>query len=415
LLLPPPHPPLLLHEQYLHTASQPARARIQAAAAQAITDADINPNSHLAAIVVFGGGAHLPALATALAHHYRHIPTINDQPRLATARGLLTATPPAATIVGGPPAAVTTPDPPTPPAHTPPTATVEAEPPGLGLSLNLPIPPRVARAGAILAPAIASGLLLVESIATATLYPAGGYSTGPGFLLINATEYSMAALDILLTALFTATLLAATLLADPTPEAHTHRRAGKLLYRAAAIAILLAATYGLIVAAAYGVPPGPHIRWCLLATVPIAAIATAIGLWAPRQPGLTATNWATPLHQPLTPILLAAAGMLAAEAALNLQTPIPLTPGYRFLAGHAGAGILAIAIVLTITEYAWPRLIGGTAAFLGAGIFFNGYNIHTLGQIYIIAVIAWWITHTARLAHHAITNRPQPPPNQPAG
>src|SRR5258706_1865807 len=218
----------------------------------------------------------------------------------------------------------------------------------------------------------------------------------------------MAALCGLLFPLGTAAILASELPPDDPASPDHQRKAARIITAAAGGGVLLATLPGLIVAAAFGVPPGPHIRWCLLATLPVAAIAACTALAAPRVPSLATRNWATRLRQPVTPILLAAVGMLAAEASLNLNSPIPLLPGYRTLAGHAGAGLLGVAIILTIAEGPWTRLVGGLTAFITAAIFFNAFTIHTLGQGYILAVIAWWLRSAARTANDAITTRNHP-------
>ena len=223
----------------------------------------------------------------------------------------------------------------------------------------------------------------------------------------------MAALFALLTALVAATLLASDLLTDPTPTPRLARQAGQLLYGAAGAGILAATLWGLIVGAKFGIPPGPHIRWCLLATVPVAATAALIAALAPRQPALAGRDWAARLHQPVIPILLAGLGMFTAQASLNIPPPFPLPPGYQLLAGHLGAGLLAVAIILTITDRAWPRLIGGLIAFLAAAIFFDHFNLRTLGQGYILAVTAWWISNAARITTDALTTHRRTQTNTP--
>jgi hypothetical protein len=264
---------------------------------------------------------------------------------------------------------------------------------------------------AVLVPAVATALLLIQSLATANPYRRDGLYGPISYLGINIAEYAMGALIALLTGLSLATVGATELLYQAannpdTPQAsHWRRRAGQLITGTAGIGVLAAGIYGLLGATVYPIQNSPFVRTALWAVLPTAIIAALVGYAAPRLPALRAVGWAHQLQQPLLPIMLATAGMMAittgeyttANIAVPLLSRLPLAA----MATHVGGAILGVAIALTLFTQAWKRLAAGALLGLGGLVATNLSTTPTLGYAYITAVTLWWLTQAVTIAADA--------------
>ena len=157
---------------------------------------------------------------------------------------------------------------------------------------------------------------------------------------------------------------------------------------AAAIGVVIAAIYGLLGGAYFGLTDNPYLRWSLLATLPIAGIATATALLATRLPTGTLPDWLRQVRQPILPVVLAAFGVLAMWASLTVS---PSTVPFLNLIGRAGAAAVGVATALTVTREPRLRALIGTILAVGAAIVFTLTNNTLIDVTYVVAVTWWWL------------------------
>ncbi|MEU8007891.1 hypothetical protein AB0B66_42605 [Catellatospora sp. NPDC049111] len=384
IVLPDPHPPVLITRDHLQQPAARMREALLAAAAEAVTAADIDPEQ-LAAIVVGGDAATLIDAATAFEQRFALTPTPLPTGRLARAHGALDSHQPT-----------------TPPVSAPVSAARV----------------RVRHLAAVILPSVAAGAMALQAIVdTDRLIPDHLTYTTDDYAKISAyfnmPQYATAAMFTTWAAIAAGRFAAAALLhpdtAD-TPPGRNASRAGKILAFTAAIGLAIAGLFGLLGDAIFGGPPGTapdFLTPALIAATPAAAVTATIGIAAPHVPALRGKPWADPLHHPVTAMLLAAAGIIGMEAAwmggLPIELPIP-DDLLVIAGGRGGAALLGVAVTLTLTRHRAAATALAAVLGLGFAIVHVPTNDSILITIYLVAAAAWWIRQAAAVALLAIPN-----------
>jgi hypothetical protein len=361
--LPPPHPPAALSRADLTAILEPVYDRVRTTIADVIASADVD-SSHLAAVILTGGGAHLPGLATALTTATGRPPITPDRVDLAAADGALTAT----------------------------TGTRSPVPP-------IRLPTIRLRAADLVRPVLAG----VSSLALFAFTLMTVWISGDGRLAADvhvATELvSAAAAVAVLTAWSAAHLIPTLALAGNTAETRTAtliiRRAFTI---AAGFGVTVAVIYGLAVGALLGATTTEYLT-ASLAAVPIAALALLIAALAPAVPPAAVPNWLVNLRPAIPPIVLGGAGLVIMRYAVT--QPGNLVPGGADLFLRFGAALAGIAIALTVTRSPLIRMAG--AALLGVGglIVASMQNSRLITLAYVAATTWWAATAAARTVRSA--------------
>lgn len=248
--------------------------------------------------------------------------------------------------------------------------------------------------------ALAGAVLLWQSIEiVARLMPPEVYRLASDYeklaVYFDTAVWAAAGWALTLGCLTAGRTLAAALLADqaePRP-----RRAGQVYAFCAVVGIAMAVLQGLLGQNLMGGPPDiapPYLTAALAGAAVPALTAIVIGLAAPwwrAQPA-----WTHRIGFPVSSVVLAAAGILAVNAQSH-GLPIPGIPHpVTALFGVAGAGLLGVAIALTVVTDRAARFVLG--ALLGAAcMFVVGFtNLHSTVVVYLVAVGLWWIRRGSR-------------------
>jgi hypothetical protein len=364
--LPAPHLPAVLNQQQFTALVAPLLERVTAVLDDVIAAADVD-RSHLTAVLLTGGGAHLAGLAETITARTGLSPTVPERPDHVFAEGALHAS------------AAGRPAPPQPQT---------GEAPRTQLRLRHAVAPTVLLA--------ASLTVIAQTLVTADVYRQGLQP----YVVTNSAGFSIAALSALLAALAAAHMVttggvvidaAGT---DPPPPVWAARLVAKSYTSAAAIGLTIAALYGMLAGAYYRMADNPFIRWSLLAALPVAIAAVATALLSTRLPADTRPRSLHRLRQPVIPVVLAAAGTLLMWASLTITPPASTLHLYGPV-GRIGAATVGVAIALTVTRHRLLRTVVGTILAVGAAAVFTLTNATLIQLAYVAAVTWWWLVQLA--------------------
>ncbi|MCP2323388.1 hypothetical protein HDA40_001895 [Hamadaea flava] len=196
---------------------------------------------------------------------------------------------------------------------------------------------------------------------------------------------------------------------DRNRPGHSATRAGRAIAFAATIGLVGAGFLGLLTDTILGHRSGLTPNYLLASvagTIAPAALCIAIGLIVPLVPALSRSAWAQRLNQPATSALLAAVGitgMIQADSHY-LLLPQPLTTSLLSptVQGHAGAGILGIAVAWTLLGPGLFRIILAAVLALSFAAVYTYHTDATLITIYLTAAAIWWLRKTLSIAFSAI-------------
>jgi hypothetical protein len=326
------------------------------------------------AAILVGGGARLPGLAEAIAAHIGRSPTVADQPDHVSAEGAIRATTDTHQQLVRP----------TPQDRTPPTVRL-----------------RLRNAGAPIVFLAASLAVLMQALLGADVYRQGLQTV----VVTNTAGFAVAALFAVLTSIAAAHMVTTGGVVidanDPTfaPPMWGTRLIAKSYAGAAAIGITVAAIYGLLAGTNFGLPDNPYLRWSLTAAVPVALIAVASALLATRLPADALSDWLQRSRQPVVPVVVAAAGVLAMWASLSMS---PSVLPFGSALGRVGAAATGIAIALTVTRLPLLRVLVGTVLAVGAAAVFTLTNIVLIEVAYVVAGTWWWLVQLVRTSRAAV-------------
>lgn len=384
IVLPEPHPPVLVTSTQVHTARQTVRTQAIESIRQAIRAADIDPET-LAGAVVTGPATTEIGLTTTEVQTHAVAPTVLTVGESASADGALT-------LHGG----LVRPD----TLHV-----LRAHRIGL---------PHLA---AVIAPIILGSLLLLEIVSDAqdqlpsSLTTIGYYASDLN-AYISTNAYALAALcaALGLTAAGRIGAAAWDRYDHDNTQPGTHaRQAGRTFAAAAGLGLTIAAIFGLLgetLFAASGGDGGRFLRATILAALTPTALAGAVGLLAPSVMRIR-TAWIDELHYPVTPLVLAVVGVMATEAA-GAGPPWLDTIDYsvvQVVGGRAGMALLGFAIAFTVTRSRLARLGLAVVLGVGGGVVYTITTARLFTFAYLVAVAAWWIVHVGRLAWSAVPRR----------
>ncbi|MGA8116027.1 MAG: Hsp70 family protein [Actinocatenispora sp.] len=249
--------------------------------------------------------------------------------------------------------------------------------------------------------------------------------TFTSFPVLNWGEYAMACCC----AMLATTAVAHTPTRPPTaPAARGGLRVPRLVYAANAgiVAALLCAAAGVT---AIGLPLsiGSYLRWALLPALPIALLASLLGILSLRYPHEAARTEPAGRRRwfPLEATATATLGMILLQIPFSSHTDLSAwdlllttfgTDGanaaYPIL-GHTGSALIGIGTALAATTTARFRLLTvPTAAAITA---LTPITLTTtLGVAFIAAATLWWTIRTARLLIAVAPRwRPHAPHSQP--
>jgi hypothetical protein len=245
---------------------------------------------------------------------------------------------------------------------------------------------------------------------------------------INWGEYVMACCCALLSA--TAAADTPTRLPAPRPPGLDLLRVPRLAYAALA-GLIAAAGYAFVGVTRLALPwsLGTYLAWAVLPVLPIAALATAVGLLTHHQPNHT-DRVEEPGRRRVVPvegIATASLGMImvqiplmGADHPIIWNTLLILTgpdtaQTLETLSGHLGAAGIAAGAALTAATTLRARLLAvPTAALLGVLIPPFGLTA-AFGLTFVAAVLFWWALRTARVLVALQARWRQPHPRPPAG
>jgi hypothetical protein len=368
--LPQPLPPTVVDRRVLATTTAPVLRRVGEAIAEVIDAADIN-NSHLAAVVLVGGGAPLLGLADTVATATGVTPMVAARPQHTVAEGLLHTADPAATN----------------PADW-----------------SAPLPRPKATVRQMAAPVLigaAAIALATQVLLTADVYKVTGL---PTYVVTSNAQYGTAAALAALAGMAMAHAAASAALADTSTPPAAARRLGRRAYTAAAaISMAIALILGLFAGSYFELTVNPLLNWTLWAAAPVATATAALGLLIYRVPDTALRAWAQHTRPRILPVLLATVGMWFMWSELTL-TPPASTMGGSAVIGRVGAGVLGVSIALTVTHTPILRTISGILLGVGAAAVMSLGNSRLLGLAYITAV-GWW--SAAQVVHTTYTIWPQ--------
>jgi len=374
--LPPPDLPVVLTAPTVQAHARPLWERAGRLMVEAVEAADLRP-ADLAGVFLAGGGAGSPQAAEAVGTVVGRPVQVVPEPAMAAVRG-------AAGVTDAPAAA-------------------GGVLPALSWLPELPL----RRLLGVLVPAAASAGLFVEFLAVKARYPdlfprasLGAYEQGAFGVVMAWGQLGMASLLALVACLCGAAVLAAVLPANTgvsgQPASEAVRMGGGLVV-AAVLGSCIAALYGVGAAVYLSAPVGPFVRWALLCTLPLAAVAAGTGVLAAARGSVPAAGWHNWLRFPLLSAIPAAVGMLLLSAAHGYMAvdtgptaSVERTGG--FLIG-VGAG-LALVRPLLYRLIVVPPLAAVTTAIV---------DIHTTGILaafYIVAVTCWWLQRLWQLRFH---------------
>jgi hypothetical protein len=371
--LPAPHPPAVLDQQQLTVITRQILKDVPAAIDEVLAAADVEPDG-LAAAVLTGGGARLPGLPDLVADRSHRSPVVPDRPDQLLADGAVRAT----TNL---------------PVRVASRALTDGAAPTVRLRPRTAVAPIMFFAGSV--------AVLSQALFDADIYGRGLATT----VVTNTAGFAVAATLAVLTGLAAAQLVVtgASVVENADQTAPVPGAIGRLLIKAyaggATIGVTVAAIYGLLAGATFDLVDNPYPRWCLLAAVPVAAIAVANALLATRLPAPALREWLAATRQPVLPVVLAALGSLAMWASLAGS---PSYLPFGGLLGRLGAATTGIAIALTVTRVPLLRWIVGTVLAIGAAAVLTLANSALIQVAYVVAVGWWWLVRLVRTGSVAI-------------
>jgi hypothetical protein len=372
LLLPHPHPAVVVDRGDLATAAAPHLARVAETVKQVLADADLDAGD-VTAVVMPGNDAVLPELAGALTATGLPEPTLLPDPH-ALAHGALRVTQP----IGSAPARGDT--------------AATARLPRTRLTVV-----NLARIAVLAAASVA---LLLQTITTADLWRLGGSVYDARVAVENL---GLAAALAVLTAWTAAQLVPTTWLTSA--QAGNDTSTGVLLRRgylgAATLGLAVAGLWGLGARVGVGVPGDSYLQVALMCALPIAACAAVIAVIAPRIPRPLLPGWLERASPPVVAVALAAAGVYLERAALTLTFPVDVI-GMTGLVQAGGAALLGIATALTVTRQPLLRAVTGFILAIGYALVSTAATVHYTTAAYIV-VLAWWALTTAAVTVSAAT------------
>jgi hypothetical protein len=332
---------------------EPVVDRVAAQVTDILATADID-RTHLTAVVLTGGGAHLPGLAHAVQVTTGQAPVVPDRGDLAPADGALTAT------------GI--------------TATTSAS--------STPLPTVRPRATDVVRPVLAGlASVVLFGFALGTVWTTGNARLAADIHLADEV-ISAAAVAAMLAAWASGHLIPSIYLVG---ESGGSRPAALLARRA----FLVTAGFGLGAAVIYGLGAGalfrisgtPYLEPALWPAIPMAAAMLALAALAPAVPPAAQPSWLAELRLPLTPVLLATAGILLMRYAVT-QPPNLVPLGPDFLA-RVGAAVTGIAIALTVARSPLIWMAGGLLLGIGGLLVGNPLNTRPVVLAFVAAAI-WW-------------------------
>jgi 4-hydroxybenzoate polyprenyltransferase len=119
-----------------------------------------------------------------------------------------------------------------------------------------------------------------------------------------------------------------------------------------------------------------------------------IGLAAPWLKGRPL--WTERLRFPVASLVLAVAGVVGLNARFS-GLPLPAPNVVVVVLGVTGAGLLGVAIALTLVTQPAARLVLSTLMGAACMVIVGYTTLHSTIVIYLIAVALWWIRRTARI------------------
>lgn len=382
VIVPPePHPPVVLTADQINEITAPARAELGACVSDAIDSADIDLDT-LTAAIVLGAAAPLLDAAGLISDRYGIEPVAVIEPSLAIALGALEVTTPDTVATTS--------------QHTPEPST--------------PLPWRSVRVRHILtssAVGIMGSVILNEEIDRLNFMSGKTLikiDYGKMVVFFHGPTFATAGLFLTLAAIaFGVTLATVRQIQDQTEDAPGKRAglAGRTLAFAAFVGLTLTGLAGLLTETILGNVTGvtPNFVMATLAAsfVP-AGLCMAVGIIAPWIRRLRITTWAQRLHQPASAALVAGAGIsLMIQRDLNLRF---LPEDLRYIAlyepiARTGAGLLGVAVALTVIRKGIPRIVLATILSLGFAIVYGFQAVSPMTVIYLLAVTFWWLRQTA--------------------
>jgi hypothetical protein len=372
VLLPAPHPAVVIDRDDLAAAIKPHLARLPDAITQALADADLD-REHLTVTVLIGDEATVGDLHTGLADAGLTPTVITGQPHaLADGAARLTHT------TTGPTTAT--------------AATTRL--PRTRLTLR-------SLAGTVIL-SVCSLALLLQTINTAYIYTRN-WGTEITSARLPIPNVALAAALVVIAAITIANLapthwFTPAGLADETSTGILLRRA----YLAAATAgLAVAGLWGLGVGVGVGYINGAYLRWALTAALPIAVCTALIGLVSPRIPADRLTTWLQRLPPPTLAIAAGASGVYLMRSAFTSSFPTSLT-GSPATITAVGAAMLGAATAFTATRQPLIRAVTGGILALGYALVGNLDTARYLTITYIAVLIWWALTTTARTIHYAL-------------
>ena len=370
VVLPDPYPPVVLDRADLATAARPHLNVLDDTITQALADADLDRQA-ITATVLAGIDATVTDLHTAL-----------------TAAGL-----PPTTTVDRPDALA--------------EAAVQLTHPHLGSSATAATArlPRsrvtVRNLAATAALAAGSVALLTQAISTAYTWTRGVTVIA---IAVPTASIALAAALAAMSAFTAAQLAPTTWLTHPGPADTT--TAGTLIRRAylaaAATSLAVAGLWGLSIGVSlHYYTSGPYLRWTIITTLPIAVCAAIIAIIAPRIPAHRLTACLADLRPPILPIAVAAAGIYLLRSSYAYSFPTNLI-GFRGVIAVIGAALIGFATAATATRQSMIRVGTGALLALGYAFLADPSTAPYLTVIYVIALLWWVLTVTARTLREAV-------------
>lgn len=184
------------------------------------------------------------------------------------------------------------------------------------------------------------------------------------------------------------------------------RQAGQMYAFAALTGFALAGAQGLLAQAVIGGPPdlAPPYLWAAVAgTVIPFLVAITVGLtsrWLTAQP-----PWTDRVRYPLTAVILAVAGILAANAR-STGLPIRGLPDIvTSVLTVCGGGLLGAGIAFTLVALRSARIILGIVLGVAGMVVVGLGTLHSVTVIYLICVALWWLRRAARIAADNLPSR----------
>jgi hypothetical protein len=357
VLLPPPSAPGVLERADLAAAAAPHLTAVEDHLKQLLADADLDP-ADITTVILVGDDAVLPQLGAALEHAGLPAATTTQDPH-AVVRGALALTQPLTTT------------------HDATAATTRL--PRARITLT-----NLARVAVLAACSVA---LLLQTIAVAQTW-----KDGVTLLAVELpTENLGLAAALAAVTAWTAAQLAPTtwLVSSQADDAST---TAALLRRgyfgAATVGLAVAGLWGMATGVAVGFINDAYLRTALTAAAPLAICAAIIAVAAPRMPQNALPQWLRVARPPVTPIAVAALGVLLQWASLTMTFPANVL-GMPGLLQAVGAALLGAATAFTITRQPLLRVITAVILGIGYALLTNAWTTAYMTNAYSVA-LAWW-------------------------